>query len=56
MSSITNTDFHYHCRICDNGDFDDCWDCIASGYLCLDRSHKLVKSMVKEGTLVEVSD
>jgi hypothetical protein len=30
--------------------------CIASGYLCLDHSYKLVKRMAKDGTLVEVSD
>jgi ankyrin repeat protein len=56
VSSIPNGDVHYHCGICDSGDFDICRECIASEYLCLDHSHKLVKRIFKCGTLVEVPD
>lgn len=53
LSSILDLDTHYHCRTCDDGDFDICHEYIVSGYLCLDHSHKLVKRMVKDGTFVE---
>jgi hypothetical protein len=56
VSSIPDADIHYHFKICNDGDFDICQECIASGYLCLDHSHKLVKRMVKERAFVEVSD
>ncbi len=56
ISSIPDADIHYHCKICNDGNFDICQECIASGYLCLDHSHKLVKRMVKESAFVEVSD
>jgi ankyrin repeat protein len=51
---IQDIDIHYHCGICNNGNFDVCRECIASGAFCFDQSHKLVKRTVKENTLVEV--
>jgi hypothetical protein len=56
LSSIPDTDIHYHCRICDGGDFDICRECIASEHLCLDHSHKLVKRLINDSTLMEVSN
>jgi hypothetical protein len=53
---IQDIDIHYHCGICNNGDFDVCRECIASGAFCFDQSHKLVKRTAKENTLVEVLD
>jgi hypothetical protein len=43
ISNIPDVDIHHHCGICDNGDFDICQECIASGASCLDHSHKLVR-------------
>jgi ankyrin repeat protein len=56
ISSIPNVDIHYHCGICSDGDFDICQECFASRAFCLDQSHKLIKLMVKDGTLVGVPD
>jgi ankyrin repeat protein len=54
ISDIPDVDIHHHCKICDNGDFDICQECIASGAFCLDHSHKLVRRMVKIDGLMEV--
>lgn len=43
LSSVFNADMHYHCGICEKGDFDICQECITSGYRCLDYSHELVQ-------------
>jgi ankyrin repeat protein len=56
ISNIPDVDIHHHCRICDNGDFDICQECIVSGAFCLDYSHKLVRRIVREDSLVEVPD
>ena len=34
---------HYHCSICDDGDFDVCEDCYARGIRCWDEKHMLLK-------------
>jgi ankyrin repeat protein len=56
MSKIPDIDIHYHCRICSDGDFDVCQECIASGAFCLDQSHNLIKQTVRDGDFVEVPD
>ncbi|KAF2182156.1 ankyrin [Zopfia rhizophila CBS 207.26] len=56
MLSIPDRESHYHCRTCIDGDFDICQKCVASGYSCLDYSHKLVNRIVKDSTMVEVPD
>lgn len=48
---IPNINSYHHCEICVNGDFDICEDCIASGALCLDGSHTLVKRMIDDDSL-----
>jgi ankyrin repeat protein len=55
-SGIPYASIHYHCDICAKGDFDMCQKCVASGALCLDQSHKLVKRTVEDGDFVELSD
>ena len=54
--SIPDADTHHHCGTCIDGDFDICRECSASGAFCMDRSHKMVKRMVKDGSFVEVPD
>jgi ankyrin repeat protein len=49
MSRIPDVGVYYHCRICNEGDFDICQECIASGAFCHDQSHKLIKETVKDG-------
>jgi hypothetical protein len=56
ISCIPDVSIHYHCGICTKGDFDMCQECVASGALCLDQSHKLVKRTVEDGDFVELSD
>ena len=42
---------HYHCGICDDGDYDLCLQCVASGISCPAEDHWLIKRCVKEGTV-----
>jgi len=45
-------DAHYHCGICDGGDYDLCEACRASGKNCHNEDHWLVKRFVKDGKVV----
>ncbi|KAL6721407.1 hypothetical protein ACLMJK_000510 [Lecanora helva] len=45
-------DAHWHCSICDMGDFDLCGDCVAKGHLCDDDDHWLIKRFVKDGKVI----
>ena len=45
-------DAHWHCGICDRGDFDLCGDCVGKGILCEDEEHFLVKRSVKDGMVI----
>lgn len=42
---------HYHCSICENGDFDLCPQCVDSGVSCPGDEHWLVKRFVKDGVV-----
>lgn len=43
---------HYHCGICDNGDFDLCPPCIAADVTCDGEGHWLIKRRLQDGLLV----
>lgn len=43
---------HYHCSICDQGDYDLCRACVESGVHCPDSNHWMVKRFVKNGCVV----
>ena len=45
-------DVHYHCSICDSGDFDLCESCVDGGKLCPGEGHWLVKRVIKEGKVI----
>ncbi|PYH90553.1 ZZ type zinc finger domain protein [Aspergillus ellipticus CBS 707.79] len=45
--SIANE--HYHCSICDDGDYDLCPLCVDSGVTCLNEEHWLIRRIVKDG-------
>ncbi|KAI9881560.1 MAG: hypothetical protein M1830_000124 [Pleopsidium flavum] len=43
---------HYHCSICDDGDFDLCQSCVDSGVLCGGEGHWLIKRVVRNGKVI----
>ena len=43
---------HYHCSICDDGDFDLCQSCVDSGVLCGGEGHWLIKRTVRDGKVI----
>lgn len=45
-------DAHWHCSICDNGDFDLCLACVSHGITCNDSQHWLIKRTVNNGLVV----
>ena len=45
-------DEHYHCGICDDGDFDLCSSCIAADVTCDGEGHWLIKRRIQGGVLV----
>ncbi|KAK2741348.1 hypothetical protein FQN57_005632 [Myotisia sp. PD_48] len=48
--SIANR--HYHCSICEDGDYDLCQDCITAGVVCLGVDHWLIKRAIINGMVV----
>jgi next-to-BRCA1 protein 1 len=40
---------HYHCNICENGDYDLCLACVDQGVHCPGEGHWMVKRFVKNG-------
>ncbi|GAD92189.1 ZZ type zinc finger domain protein [Paecilomyces variotii No. 5] len=40
---------HYHCSICDDGDYDLCQQCVDSGVSCNGDDHWLIKRFVNDG-------
>ena len=45
-------DEHFHCGICDHGDYDLCPSCVDSGIHCPGAGHWMVKRFVKNGLVV----
>lgn len=45
-------DVHYHCGVCDGGDYDLCPSCVDSGIHCPGSGHWMVKRFVKNGCVV----
>ncbi|KAI1810281.1 hypothetical protein GGS20DRAFT_568184 [Poronia punctata] len=42
-------DVHFHCSICDDGDFDLCRDCVNRGISCHSEGHWLIKRTIVDG-------
>nr|POF01001.1 protein nbr1 like [Quercus suber] len=51
----TMPDSHFHCSICDGGDYDLCQECVSSGKLCPGEGHWLVKRFFQDGKVVSSS-
>ncbi|KAI9841035.1 MAG: hypothetical protein M1838_003797, partial [Thelocarpon superellum] len=45
-------DAHYHCSICDGGDFDLCRSCVDAGTLCADPGHWLIRRFIQDGRVI----
>lgn len=45
------TDEHYHCSICEGGDFDMCPECVSAGLSCFQEGHWLIKRGVVNGVV-----
>lgn len=45
-------DAHWHCSICDDGDFDLCAPCVEKGVLCDTANHWLIKRFVRDGKVI----
>ncbi|KAJ5110778.1 Zinc finger ZZ-type [Penicillium argentinense] len=43
---------HYHCSICENGDYDLCLQCVEAGASCRGEGHWLIKRTVVNGRVV----
>ncbi|RAO73014.1 uncharacterized protein BHQ10_009026 [Talaromyces amestolkiae] len=43
---------HYHCSICDDGDYDLCLNCVDAGVSCPGENHWLLKRLVQNGVIV----
>lgn len=49
---VPMSDAHFHCSICDGGDYDLCEKCVASGKLCPGEGHWLIKRFIKDGKVI----
>ncbi|EXJ85760.1 hypothetical protein A1O1_06128 [Capronia coronata CBS 617.96] len=43
---------HYHCGICENGDFDLCKTCVDAGVTCDGEEHWLLKRTIRNGVVI----
>ncbi|KAF2170249.1 hypothetical protein M409DRAFT_64576 [Zasmidium cellare ATCC 36951] len=43
---------HYHCNVCDGGDYDLCQDCVTSGKMCPGDNHWLIKRFIQDGKVI----
>ncbi|KAI1107168.1 hypothetical protein F4804DRAFT_243677 [Jackrogersella minutella] len=44
-------DKHFHCSICDDGDFDLCQDCVDQGITCHGDNHWLIRRFIDNGQI-----
>lgn len=49
---VPMSDAHFHCSICDGGDYDLCEACVAGGKLCPGEGHWLIKRSIKNGKVI----
>ena len=48
-------DIHFHCNICDSGDWDICQACYEKGRRCLVREHRMVKRAIGQNDFIDIS-
>ena len=49
---VAMADAHFHCSICDGGDYDLCENCVTGGKLCPGEGHWLIKRFIKDGKVI----
>jgi ankyrin repeat protein len=52
---IPNWNPHYHCGICNAGDFDLCQGCFDKGVFCFHKSHQFIKLHVRDNRFIEIT-
>ncbi|KAI5811615.1 hypothetical protein DFH27DRAFT_621097, partial [Peziza echinospora] len=52
VCSVDVDSAHFHCGICDGGDFDLCEKCVTEGKHCLNEQHWMVKRSITNGEVV----
>ena len=50
--TITIPNAHWHCSICEDGDYDICEDCVSSGAHCGVEGHFLIKRLIENGKVI----
>ena len=45
-------DAHWHCSICDDGDYDLCTTCVDKGLLCENHEHWMIKRFMRDGMVI----
>lgn len=49
---IAMNNIHFHCSLCEDGDYDLCQSCVANGKLCRGEGHWLIKRSIVDGNIV----
>ncbi|EMF14738.1 uncharacterized protein SEPMUDRAFT_148366 [Sphaerulina musiva SO2202] len=53
VCGVATPDTHYHCSICNDGDYDLCDKCVSDGKLCPGENHWLIKRFPYNGGYVQ---
>lgn len=56
LFELSKYDYHFHCTICHNGNFDICVEWLGGGLTCLDPSHVLEQWYSVDGRWVPIAD
>ncbi|KAF8420826.1 hypothetical protein EV426DRAFT_610898 [Tirmania nivea] len=52
LCNVNVDSVHYHCGVCDNGDFDLCEKCVEEGKHCNNAEHWMIKRTIVKGEVI----